>query len=772
MTGKITPSMTDAPRSPTVRLPHHLDLRVIDGEGAYLVSERGVTVLEGELALAIASLLDGTRTPDAIVSELIGTYPGERVRHALDQLVASGVAVIEHGHMDHCLAGDDGFYEMAGIEVSIAAQRLAAATVAVHAIGDTDSTALVDRLRTSGVGAVVRPTDPAEDVSGVTLSVVVTDDYLRHELDLVNRAALSAGIPWMLARTVGSVVWMGPLFRPTVTACWSCLAHRLIANRESHSYVQHRLGGGRRVGMSNVRLRVGSAIGTDLVALETLKAIAGIPAAEPSVVTTDLLTGDSKRHYVVRRPQCPVCGNGTMMEMRALQPVRFVSRPKVSTNDGGHRAAEPETIVERFSRLVSPITGVVTSLERIPVAAGQLHVFTAGQNVARQSPDLRSLRRGLRASSCGKGMSEIQARASAIGEAIERSSGVFQGDELRRIATMAELGEAAIHPNQCMLFSERQYEHRHLWNLGDAGFSRVFEPFDESAAVEWSPVWSVTGDRARWLPTQYLYYGYPLDKDRMFAFADSNGCAAGASLEDAALQGFCELVERDSAALWWYNRVQRPAIDLDSFRDPYIDRLRESYAGFGRDVWALDLTSDLGIPVVGALSRVTGADQEDILIAFGAHLDAKVALVRALTEMNQFLTAVLPVADGVPAAQFPDVAFATWCQTATLANQPHLKPSPSLVARTAASWPTNASADLAADLTHCRRLVEARGLELLVLDQTRPDVGLPVVKVIVPGLRHFWPRFAPGRLFDIPVALGWQSRKTEEHLLNPVPIFI
>ena len=37
------------------------------------------------------------------------------------------------------------------------------------------------------------------------------------------------------------------------------------------------------------------------------------------------------------------------------------------------------------------------------------------------------------------------------------------------------------------------------------------------------------------------------------------------------------------------------------------------------------------------------------------------------------------------------------------------------------------------------------GLEVLVLDQTRPDVGLPVVRVVVPGLRHFWARFGPGR---------------------------
>lgn len=761
----------DQPKPPTVRLRHHIDLHVVEGEGAYLVSEREVSFLEGRLAMAVSALLTDLLTPDEIVAALVNEYPAARISHAIEQLVAAGVAVLDHGGQDGS-DRDAAFYEMSGLEASSAARRLATATVGVCTIGDTDSTALVEHLRSSGVGTVLQPREPMDGMAGVTLSVVLTDDYLRPDLDAVNRAALATATPWILARTVGSVVWVGPLFRPSITACWSCLAHRIVANRETYSYLQRRLGRKQPVGISSVRHQVGSAIGAGLAALEVLREITGIRVAEPSIVTTDLLTGDCRRHEVFRRPQCPSCGDGAMMAARAFEPVRFSSRAKALTSDGGHRATAPEELVERFSRQVSPITGVVTSLERVPNVPGLMHVFTAGQNAGRQQSDLRALRRGLRASSCGKGMSEIQARASAIGEAIERSSGVFQGDELRRRATIEQLGDAAIHPNRCMLFSERQYEYRDYWNLGEPGFQTVFEPFREDETIDWSPVWSVSGQRVRWLPTQYLYYGYPIEKGHLFAHADSNGCAAGTSLEDAALQGFCELVERDSVALWWYNRVRRPAIDLDSFKDAYIDRLRESYASLRREVWTLDLTSDLGIPVVGAFSRVVHGEQESILIAFGAHLDPRVALLRALTEMNQFLPAVLPAANGASPSHLPDAAFVNWCRTATLANQPYLACDPETGPRTPASWPLQATNDFAADLAHCQRLVEARGLELLVLDQTRPDVELPVVKVIVPGLRHFWPRFAPGRLFDVPVALGWCAEKTEEHLLNPLPVFI
>src|SRR5205823_8998874 len=37
-----------------------------------------------------------------------------------------------------------------------------------------------------------------------------------------------------------------------------------------------------------------------------------------------------------------------------------------------------------------------------------------------------------------------------------------------------------------------------------------------------------------------LYFGYPLDPDRAFCWADSNGCAAGNTREEAILQGFLE----------------------------------------------------------------------------------------------------------------------------------------------------------------------------------------------------------------------------------------
>ena len=67
----------------------------------------------------------------------------------------------------------------------------------------------------------------------------------------------------------------------------------------------------------------------------------------------------------------------------------------------------------------------------------------------------------------------------------------------------------------------------------------------------------------------------------------------------------------------------------------------------------------------------------------------------------------------------------------------------------------------------CVEIATRAGYDFLVLDQTRPDVQVPVVRVLVPGLRHFYRRFAPGRLYDVPVKLGLLDRPRPESELTP-----
>jgi ribosomal protein S12 methylthiotransferase accessory factor len=240
------------------------------------------------------------------------------------------------------------------------------------------------------------------------------------------------------------------------------------------------------------------------------------------------------------------------------------------------------------------------------------------------------------------------------------------------------------------------------------------------------------------------------------------------------LQGFFELVERDAVALWWYNRIQRPGVDLDSFEEPYLRQVKQClYDQQERDLWVLDLTNDLRIPAFAALSRRFAQQPEEILLGFGAHFDARIALLRAVTELNQALAWVWTGKDGKRLMKegLDDPETEDWLKTATPKTQPYLVPA-DLPPRRLADFPRCQTEDLREDVLACQALVEQHGLEMLVLDQTRPEIGLPVVKVVVPGLRHFWPRFAPGRLYDVPVNLGWLPKPLREEDLNPKAIFL
>jgi len=160
------------------------------------------------------------------------------------------------------------------------------------------------------------------------------------------------------------------------------------------------------------------------------------------------------------------------------------------------------------------------------------------------------------------------------------------------------------------------------------------------------------------------------------------------------------------------------------------------------------------------------------MTGFGSHLDARLAVLRAISEMNQFMPAVhRHNADGSTAYAFDDPDTLRWWQGATVANQPYLLPLPAAPIRIG-DYLTHSSGDVGQDLQTCISAAGRLGYDTLVLNQTRPDIGLPVVKVIVPGFRHFWARFAPGRLYDVPVGLGWSAAPTAEDLLNPIAMFI
>jgi len=263
------------------------------------------------------------------------------------------------------------------------------------------------------------------------------------------------------------------------------------------------------------------------------------------------------------------------------------------------------------------------------------------------------------------------------------------------------------------------------------------------------------------------------DADNAFCVADSNGCASGSTVEEAILQGFLELVERDACALWWYNRVRRPAFALEKLDDPFVQRNLVHYRRLGRGVAVLDLTNDIGIPVAIALSWKE-KDGKSIVLGLGSHLDAGIAVSRALAEMNQMLileseTEKLKDKEPPKSAPVEEGGLQDWIENKSLESEPYCVPEGVV---DLGSYTRPKVTDLKDAVERCVRAVSDKGMDMIVLDHSRPEIDFAAARVVVPGMRHFWARFRPGRLFQAPVEMGWMKKPLTETEVNPIAFFL
>ncbi len=455
-------------------------VEIVAGEGVVLLAETAHQVLVGSRYELLAPYLDGRWTVDAIVTALHDRAAPADVRASLAELEERGV--LTEGGLD-MPADEAARWTSEGVDPRVARERLERSGVSVAALGNLIVTPFVEALQS------LRVRVGAEEPR----SVVVTDDYRRPELARWNDEALRAGRAWLLMKPVGVELWLGPVFTPERTGCWECLARRLRGNRQLEAFLA-----ARRPGAGSPSSPVQASTGATIQvawnmaasAIATWIARDDPGALQGTVLSLDTRTWRTMAHALAWQPQCPACGDAADGLEAPVRPVVLESKRKTFTLDGGHRARTPEATLERYERHVSPITGAVSRLERASWS-GVIHGYTAGANLALPHGDLGAFGTALRGSSAGKGITDAQARASALCEALERYSGVYQGSEPRRRARIIDLGDAAIHPNACMGFSARQYRTRDEWNAACARKHAVPVPFDEEALVHWTPVWSL-----------------------------------------------------------------------------------------------------------------------------------------------------------------------------------------------------------------------------------------------------------------------------------------
>jgi YcaO-like protein with predicted kinase domain len=328
----------------------------------------------------------------------------------------------------------------------------------------------------------------------------------------------------------------------------------------------------------------------------------------------------------------------------------------------------------------------------------------------------------------GKGLELPQAMASALMEACEG----FHAEEIEpcRCAAYRQLSanETVVEPNSLC--------------LGGG-------PFNPDASILWIEGCDLLRRESCWVPAEIVHTDYTIQQPDGYFLCGSNGLASGNQPVEAINAAMYEVVERDAVALWMAQplgqRVSR-ILDLPSVDDPDCRLLLEKYetAHFAVRVW--NATTDVGIAAFiceihdeapgdpGRMRRFHGS---------GCHADRAIALSRALTEAAQTrLTYIAGIRDDLSPKEYdanPDSEIGDALLDA-LAHQNTPVSFGSISSFTAD--------DLTEDLHWALARLVAVGVDrVIAVDLTRPEFGIPVMRLTIPGLE--WdphhPNYVPGQ---------------------------
>jgi putative methanogenesis marker protein 1 len=370
-----------------------------------------------------------------------------------------------------------------------------------------------------------------------------------------------------------------------------------------------------------------------------------------------------------------------------------------------HRSRTPEStlhFIESMRNLVGMMDVRETSeLDRIGIP-----VFTC----YRIRPD------NSKTSHTGKGVSPIQAQVSLTMESIERYSSEFK-DEYRNMLVkgnyhLLKSGFNVLDPEEMILSHFSDYSH--------------------DRDIHWIWGYDVARSEDILIPACSVYH--PFDQDNVFLMnTHTNGLASGNTLEEAVVHGLAEVIERDAWSIARYTRNYSDALCIeDEPGNRFIIDVFEKFENADIEIVAKDITSDIGVPVVASFSRDLVHPSMQPIDGFGAHLDSRVAMIRSILEI--VTTRALFI-------QKFGIAGMSEQTTAYLSNHGVDDEDPRFYAyhqKGLHDLEAVYSDDILLDIRSIIKKLRARGLDrVIAVDLTRPDTGIPTVRVIVPGLETY-----------------------------------
>jgi thioglycine synthase len=362
----------------------------------------------------------------------------------------------------------------------------------------------------------------------------------------------------------------------------------------------------------------------------------------------------------------------------------------------------------------------------------------------------------------GKGPTKLHAKTSALMESIERyssfqstySKGFIQGS----YSELSKSYNKVLHPDEVVEPVNPDYN-------------------DDDSIVDFVPGFDIMRNEEVLVPAQLALSRYTVKPPaiNVFPYSHTNGLASGNVLEEAICHGLCEVIERDavsiadlSASFIPYtilknirNSLRRaskngyPVIEIEKkfvddssiFPDVDISEIVKDYEPIkflvkkfydaGIPLLIKDITQkDIRIPTFVASSiEWISTDYGYFARGYGASADSRIALIRAITEASQTRAVNIQGArDDLKKIQYKEddeIYKRKWQfrRTSLTDKINELKFSE------IKSYSNN---DILDDIRLILDLLKRAGLKrAIIVNLTNPNVRIPVVRVIVPGLETF-----------------------------------
>lgn len=557
----------------------------------------------------------------------------------------------------------------------------------------------------------------------------------------------------------GDTVLVGPLHTSdgTTRPCGACLRRRWARLRPERE----------RQALESGRARTAAGPGSPVPAAWHVPAVAAAlhrlrqewPRASATdgladVLEIDLGTGATTRFALLADPACTHCA-----APRGDEPPTADGFPLSRTlpTPGGTRLRPWDASPLPVDALTNRLCGAVGTSRANRLSTGINAPVTGRLRLGGRQSERTTL---YDITWGGHAESYRQSRALGLLEGLERYAG--QRAHGRRPALRAALADLddptdpraarpALDPRDTVLYEDGFYARDH---------GRTFVPFDPSRAISW--VWghSFTRGGPLLVPAQLAYYG-PHPISEQFVLGSSSGCATGGCLEEAALHGLFELIERDAFMVAWYSAATLPEIDPDSCTEPQTAAAVDRMSALGYEVRLFDLRLDLPVPIVLCVARLRTPGPGNLCMSAGVAPDPTDAALAAVREVASYLPGfaarsmleepeLLPMVDDYAAVTELDHHGALYGLPQMADRSPFPGPRGEMypLRQVFADWSPPRHTDLRDQLTHYVDLVRTVARDVVVVDQTCPEQRVAQVStaaVIAPGL--------------IPIDFGWDYQR-------------